>query len=1049
MTVRVANSGPSDARAATARVVAPAGTTIGPLTGDAATACAPAGTTALACRFDLAAGAAPLTWQLPVAIPAGADPGTELGGGCLDTDGDGDCDLALPGLTPDAPLERAVTVTATNPGIAPGATGTAVLSVASTDARAGLTVTIPLESLPAGMTVTGAGDCTAGTSAITCAGIAVTAGGTIDLPLTVRVATTATPGAGWAPSVTVESLPEDFARTVAVASVGSPDVRLALSVAVPAPDTLRAGGTGVLTVTVINRGTSDARGLPASLIAPAGTTFLATPGVCTLASPTRADCTVNLAGGARTDYGLRIQVPVTADPAVALTGGCVDLDRDDACTSRFDQDIPAIDLGEPLDAQVSVTATPGAVTPGGYGTATLHVRADRALPGTTVTVPLAALPTGLTVTGASGPAGSACTVTGSAVTCTGVDLEAGVDSVLRLVLLAAGNLPAGATWTAAGITLTHAGETAASTLTLATAGAPVTALGFEVTTPAGTVAPGELTSMTVLTTNAGPSDAPAVRATVAAPTATTFGTLSGQAATDCTPSSAALLTCTFDQPADGTTRRWVLPLTVATTAAEGDPVTDGCVTSGALTRCGGSATVSGEFAALNPLASRVTLTATPATIRAGASGTATITLDPAADYEDLTLTVPLTDLPAGFRVTAASEGCAVSGTAVTCTGLTLTRGTPLAVTLDVTVASATTWTAAPIVLSASPDDRLTASATLVTAGAAASPVTVTLGDFTVLSPAPGQTTILPVRLTNPGTAAEEYTLTLNAPGGTSPGATLPAGCDANDVTVTCTVTVPAGRTTILSIPFVVDRTARTGDTLTGGCAGEATVCDLALPSLTVTAPTADLTIRHANPAPMADRGTTVLLRLPYANTGRTGADNVRFTVDPPAGTIVSRAAVLLDATTTGSFAAAAAGTIDLSCAASAAGDADTVECRGPDAGTGTGSELWIYLAAAATAKPGTHPVTVTVTTTSPEGDLTDNTATARLTITGGATAPPADADRNAGITDNLARTGRNVAGLILLATMLVAAGTALRLGPGRRRDTPAGSRESRERAGRT
>ncbi|WP_305790136.1 hypothetical protein [Symbioplanes lichenis] len=903
MTVTVANAGPSDATGVTTGLIAPTGTTFGsPLPA----ACAPAAADRLTCRFDLAAGAPPLVWALPVVIPLGADPDTDLGGGCVDRDGDGVCgpgDVTLPGI-----------------------------------------------------------------------------------PLTPA---------------------------------------LALSVAVPDPGTVRPGGTGLITVTVVNRSATDARGLSASVLAPAGTTLLSSPGPCTLATPARADCTLMLPAGGRGEYPIRFQVAATADPATPLTGGCVDVDRDGSCAGRGDRAIPAIELGGPLGADVDVTAVRGTVTPGSYATSVLHVRARRALPGATVTVPLAALPTGLTVTGASGPAGSTCASGDTAITCTGLALEAGVDTVLGLVLAAAPGLPAGVTWIAAGISLSHEGETATATLPLAVTGSPQSAVTYAVTAPTGTLAPGDLTTMTVTATNAGPSDAADTRLTVAAPDLTTFGTLSGRAIADCTRTSDTLLTCTVDVPADATAQQWAFPLLVAPTATEGQTVAGACVTAGSTRECGGSATIGGEFA-LPGLGDTVTLTADPVVVTAGSTGTAQVSVAAESDVDGVTLTVPLASLPAGVTVTGASLGnasCTVGDTAVTCTGVALAAGATSVLDLDVTVAATvaagTAWRATGITL-----DDLVFAATLITTTVAEQAVTVTAGPPSVRGPAPGQTTVFPLSVANPGPAdLDPYTLSVVAPSGTSPGASLPDRCSTQGSTVVCALSLAVGESTTVGIPFTVASGAAVGSTLRGGCVDEALAflpatfdgtcggaLDVALPALTVARPEVDLAIEHVDPPPTTAPGGTVLLRLPYSNNGTTNAADVRFAIGLPAGVTLRRASIRVSSS----------GTIDITCT----GSRGEVRCAGPEAPVGASSELWLTLAVAQSAPAGTHPVTVTISTAGAEGNVIDNVATAYLTVASSSSGGPSS--------PGLAKTGQNIAGLIVLATLLVAAGTIARLAARRR-----------------
>ncbi|WP_153040635.1 hypothetical protein [Actinoplanes sp. TFC3] len=1075
LTVTVRNAGPSDATGVTTSVLAPQSTTFGTLTGQAATNCTPAGDTRLDCRFDLAASAQPLIWSIPVLVAATADPVTTLGGGCLDRSGDNTCgtgDDPLPGIALRRTLGQALTVIAGNAAITPGRTGTATVTVASADARSGLDVTIPFADLPAGLSVTaarqGGTDCVIGTTDVTCSGVTLAAGASTGIALSLSATANATPGAAWSPAVAISQAAARVTRTVTAATVGTATSTLTVTVVPPAAGTVQPGGTGTLAVTVRNSGPSNALAHRLTFTAPGSTTF-GTPPVdyCSVdAAGTTATCTVDVAAAASLQFTLPVTVSATADPGTALGGGCVDTDSDGTC----DSPVPPIELGTPLSGRVRVSVAGATVTPGRTGNAVVRATSSAAVTGATVSLPLAALPAGLTVTGFGGPAGSTCTRTSSAITCSGVTLAAGSTDVISLSVTATPALRAGVAWIASGITLTSGTESVTGSGTLATTGAPVSALTATVTGPTGNLDPGELTSMAVTLSNPGPSDATGVTATVSAPTNSTFGALSGQAAIDCSPSGTTALTCRFDQ-AVGAAKTWTIPVQVSAAAQDQDPVGNGCVSiAGASGVCGGSATVVSQ-AADRPVSETTDVTLAPGTIAAGRSGTATITLSTAVDESALTLTVPLGTLPAGLTVDGASiggTGCPVSATAITCAVDALIAGTDatvqIAVSVAATVATATTWNVTGVKLSnnANPSDFRSAGGVLVTTSAVGYTVTATAGAPSILKPAPGQTTVLPITLTNSGPLdADPYTATFVLPPGTTHG-TLPDRCaeGATASIVTCTVSLAAGESTDLDLPLVIGGGATPGSTISGGCFdGDASgTCgsdtDLALPSLVVSKATVDLDISYSNPRPSGAKGATVLLRLPYSNNGSQSAADVTFLIDPPANTTLTNAAVLLDASAAEFTAAAtSAGTVDIDCEPAPDADANTVTCTGPDASVGSNSELWLYLAIAKTAKAGTYPVNVMISTTSAEGNVVNNTATAQLTVAGSpSTSDPSDADDSdksgddgnggngdnggSGGSDNLAKTGQDLTGLILLAVLMIIGGGAARIAARNRRTRP-------------
>ncbi|AGL17970.1 Putative membrane protein [Actinoplanes sp. N902-109] len=1070
LTVTVRNAGPSDATGVTTSVIAPRDTTFGELTGQAASNCTATGSTRLDCRFDLTATAQPLVWTIPVLVAADADPTTTLGGGCLDTGADGTCDRgdpALPGIPLRRTLGQAITVTADDPTIVPGRTGTATVTVRAADARTGLSVTVPFAALPAGVSVTaarqGSTDCVIGTADLTCSGIDLAAGASTGIALTVATTAAAAPGAVWSPAVSIGQAGAAVTRTVDAATLGAAGTAVTVTVVPPAAGSVLPGGTGTLAVTVANSGPSDAVGYPLTFTAPDNTTFgtPTLPSCAVSTAGTTVTCTVDVAAAAAVRFTLPITVAATAPAGTPLGGGCVGTGSA-TCTP-----IPPIELGTPLSDRVQLSTTGATVTPGSTATATVRATSTSAVTGGTVTLPLTALPAGLTVT----PAGSGCTQTSTAITCTGVDLTAGTRTVLTVRVTATAALRAGVTWTATGITLTSGGETATGSGTLATTGAPSTPFTVAVSGPTGSVLPGDILTMTATVTNPGPSDAVGATATVTAPTNSTFGALSGPVATDCTAAGTTTLSCRFDQIA-GTARTWTIPVVVSATAGFGDVVGTGCVTvTGGVRACGDTATVS-EQASDRPVSTTATVTLTPGTIPAGTSGTASIALTSTVDQPDLTLAVPLAGLPTGMTVDGASLGdtdCTVSATTITCADIALignqTVTVEIAVTAAATVAAGATWTATDVRLfnPDTPADYKSATGTLVTTTAPDYTVTAAVGTPSIPRPAPGQTTVLPITLTNSGPQdANPYTASFVLPTGTSHGP-LPTGCaeGATARIVTCTVALAAGESSEFDLPLVVDSDAAIGSTISGGCfdgSGNGTcgsADDLALPSLTVSAPTVDLDIDYSNPRPSTAKGATVLLRLPYSNNGSQSADDVSFLIDPPAGTTLTRAAVLLDASAADFTATATAtDTVDIDCEPAPDVDANAARCTGPEAAVGASSELWLYLAIAKTARAGTYPVAVTISTTSPEGNTVNNTATAQLTITG-ATDEPGNSDNGTGDdgtddggTDDssagsgstggsggtgLAKTGQDLTGLILLAVLMIIGGGAARVATRNRR----------------
>jgi large repetitive protein len=555
--------------------------------------------------------------------------------------------------------------------------------------------------------------------------------------------------------------------------------------------------------------------------------------------------------------------------------------------------------------------------------------------------------------------------------------------------------------------------------------------------------------VTATITNVGPSDATGTTTTVTAPAQTTFGTLSGQAAIDCTPVSSTQLSCRFDQAVGAAARIWQLPVVVPADADPSLPAGGGCVAVNGSSTCLTTFELADEQALYQPLRNTVTIDTTPVEIAPGADGQPRITITDTSTRDGLSLVVPLETLPTGFTVSdAASESssgeasngtCAVSARQVRCTDMAEEEGT-VTITLTVAVADSVSadakWTATNITLTddSSTTDQLVASGVLVTTGGDADTVTTTFGTPTVNPAAPGQRTVLPIRLRNPGpNAARPHVMTLKVPSGLTPGSPLPADCawDEQSNVVTCTRDLAVGASYTYNIPFVVGRTVSVGTVITGGCLDAepannscADAEDQAMPAISVVSSRVDLELGVKRKTTTARPGGTVLLKLPYSNNGSQTAGGITFSIDPPDGVNLELARVLLDASGSDS------GLADIDCVPDETGDANAVVCEGPDAAVGATSELWLSLRITSAAKKGVHPVRVTISTTSAEGNVVNNTIEALLSIAGSSDGTPTDNANSGGGGggDNLPKTGQNLLGLLFLSVLLVVGGVVLRVG---------------------
>jgi large repetitive protein len=955
-----------------------------------------------------------------------------------------------------------VTLTADNPTTAPGAHGFTTLHVTSGVSRTGLQVVVPANDR-SDLTVTGADvldvACPLTGGAFVCT-IDTTAGVSTDIDVTYTVAAGSAGGFTWTPSIAVRQNGVQATRSPAAARVGSPVATITFTATGPADGATMPGDTATMTVTAHNAGPSDAR--PATLLyrAPAGTTFAApADGRCRLTSDTTGVvCQTPLTAGSDLAVALGIQVPATTAPASRLTGACAEATTTPSCSPAATA-LPAVVLGTPLSARATVTTAAATVTPGRTGTGQVIVTATTPLSGLTLRLPKT-LPDGFTLTGVAGPAGARCDYSGAEIVCTGVDLAGGPTTALSLTVAAASRLRAGASWDVSGITLSNGdGHDAVGAGTIATTGTPLDPLSATVTGPSTSVAPGAGITLAVSISNPGPSDAVAQTATVVAPSQTTFGAdLSGAALRDCSRAGDTLLTCTVNLVANGPAITWVLPLTVSATAADGSTLTGGCLSLNGDQDCADAIdVVDPNLAVGRPITTTGTIELNPATVTPGRTATATVVVSATSDYDAVTLTIPL-PVDDGLSVTAATStagDCTIGDTDITCAGFALTAGTPVTVTLTVAATTGTTdasWNPADVTLAADddadPGHALVAGGLLASTSAPDYAVTVSPGPASVPSPAVGQTSVLPLTLTNGGPSdAAPYTATIVLPSGLSHGA-LPDGCAEGGTAriIECQVPLNAGDQTTISLPVVVDPGTAVGTRLTACVDGDGDdACgggDTGLATLTVAASRVDLSIHYLNPKPRAVPGGRIQVGLPYVNRGNTSASGVTFTIDPPAGVTVVAAAILLDASASGASAETAAPsadqTVDAACTPDPHGDANAVICTGPDAPVGTTSQLWLTLAVAKGLATGTYPLAVTISTTSPEGDVVNNTATATLTVAGSSAPTPAPSHHPGGTGGGtggapLPKTGADVAGLVTLSVMLVAAGITARVAARRRR----------------
>ncbi|GIF23755.1 hypothetical protein BJ973_004366 [Actinoplanes tereljensis] len=869
--VTVTNVGPSDA-AATVTIplgAKPAGITVTASAGG--TPCT-VGATDIVCTGVTVAAAGSATVDVQATAPVSATVGTTWdltgvtaslngtvvsGSGRLLTIGDPDVYLKTVTLTP---------ATAT-PG---GAQVTPTFQVANFGVIAANPTTITIPAAPAGYTVgtvttSGGGTCTA----TGCTGVTVPANGsvTVSVPVTLSAAVTA----NWTGQVSATAGGSTGTATGTLVTA-APQSTLHLTATGPSAGTVLPGQTTTMALSVDNLGPSNAVQTAFDVFAPANSTWGSLTGnPCVAQSATTARCTVDLtAGGPAVALSFPLVISALANPAVAITGGCADLDLNTTC----DATLPSITLRTPLASLLTTTTGPATITPGQSGTATVSLTSLAARTGVQVDIPKSALPTGFTVTGASVPGGT-CSVGPTTVTCSGFALVANTAKSVSLTVAVASSVTPPLVWTVPDLTVTASGETVGAAGTLASAGPVSIVLGATVDQSADrTIEPAGVLVLGLDLRNTGPSDAPAAVFKVAAPTGTTFGAV----AAPCT-ATASLLTCTTALLAGASTGRFTVPLNVAANADPDTPIPATCVDLDGTPGCTGG-DVSVPAANLKvPFTARATIAVTAADVTPGDSAAATVRVTaPRDNLVNLRIAVPLAALPGALSVTGvtgpAGATCGVVAGEAVCSGFTLTGGAHADMVLTVAAPAGATGTvtwAVTGILATSGGESVAIDRDLARLAAPQSTLTAAVvaptGDIL-----PGGTDQVAVTIDNTGPSdAVASVFTVVAPGSATFG-TAPAGCtrpDATHITCTLNLTVAAAPVTY-SIPVIVDAAATPAATLTGGCVQFAGVCATTIPGIHVGTPLALLLTTVAGPATITpgQSGTaTVALTSLAARTG--------------------------------------------------------------------------------------------------------------------------------------------------------------------------------------
>ncbi len=845
VTVGVTNGGPSDAEDAQVEYNPPTGATVDLLA-------LPAGCTGtvatgpITCTVGALAAGDSASFAIPVLVSAAAAGPSSLVGGTVvasatTADPVSANDTQSSTITTSA-RSSDLTSSATTPTIAPGASGSATMTVSNagpSDAAlaigtytppVGATVNVAL--LPAGCAGPTAGpiSCSLGT-------LASGAATSVVIPLV--VAAGATPlvslfgGATGATSASGDPTPSNNTDSAAVnVGPGSADVSTVVST-----PTITPGDTATATITVSNAGPSDADGpLTVGYSPPVGATIVALPLGCTGPLDGPLSCTIAgpLAAGTSGTIDILLAAPADAIPGVSLTGGTASATSPTADPTPGNDTATSEALIGPRSADLVISATTPAITPGTTGIVTVTAQNNGPSDVVSATVTYNP-PTGSTVVVTSLPAGCTgaaagpitCTITGPFIV--------GATPSLDIEVAVASSASASSTLVGGSVTIASsavdpatANNTAPSTITTT---APQSDLAVGITTP--TVSPGGAGNAVITVTNNGPSDNPGpVTVSYSPPAGTTITSLPA----GCTGPLTGPITCTIAGPiANAAAATVTVPISLPANATPGDTLAGGSATA---TSAAGDPTPVNNTAPssllVGPPSSDVSVTVSTPTITPGTTGTAVITMSNIGPSDAPSATVTYSP-PTGVSIVSLPASCtgAIPSGPLTCTiagpiaaGDVATIPVVLSMPANATPGTLTGGTAGVSTPNTDPNstnDSAPSSATVGAASADLSIVTV------VPSITPGTTVTATVTVSNVGPSdAPSATVTFTPPLGVAI-VSLPSNCTGVIPTgpLSCTVTGPIQPGVPLSFPVLlsVPASATPLATLTGSASVTSTVSD--------------------------------------------------------------------------------------------------------------------------------------------------------------------------------------------------------------------------------
>ncbi|MFN8168623.1 MAG: hypothetical protein U0S36_07540 [Candidatus Nanopelagicales bacterium] len=893
----VANAGPSDAVAVSVVDTLPAGVVFDSASGTGWTCTNNASVSVTCTRPGLAAGASAPGITVVVRAP---DQATTLSNTASVSSTTDDPSTGDNTSTASTTVTASADVAITKSGPATVTAGSAVgytLTVTNDGPSDAADVTV-VDTLPPGVawasTTAPGWTCThVGDTSVTCSRATLAAGATSTITVVVDAPDQAAvlSNSATVASSTPDPVPGNNTGTAVTTVTASADLVMAKA----GPASVVAGSSVTYTLTVTNRGPSDAADVSVVDVLPAGVSFVSASGsgwVCTHAGDVSVTCArPGLSAGASDTITVVVTAPVQAT-SITNTASVSSTTADPVPGNNTDTASTTVTAS----ADLAITkAGPPVVTAGGQVSYALSVSNDGPSDASAVSV-TDSLPLGVTFVSASG-GGWTCTNVGDvSVTCTRPALATGATAPVITVVVQAPSQSATLVNTATVSSATPdpvpGNDTASSTATVtASADLSITKAGPPTVDASGTV------TYTLVVRNAGPSDAASVVVTDTLPAGVAFGSATGSGWT-CTATGDVSVSCALPSLAAGATASTIT--VVVTAPAQGGSLTNTATVSSATADPDLANNTSSVTTGVGALADLSITKSGPATVVAGGSVAYLLAVANAGPSDAADVTVTDT-LPAGLvLVSATGSGwsCAAVASTVTCTRPSLATGT-----------------SAPLVtvVATAPDQPATLVNTAAVTSTTADPDTSNNAD----SASTDVTASADLALTKSGPltvdagASISYVLTVSSNGpsdavGLSVTDTLPAGVSfvsasgsgwtctaAGDVSVTCTTAALAAGATAPAITVVVTAPAR-GATLVNRASVTATTADPVpanndASATTQVAGSADLSLVKSGPANVIT-GDRVSYSLVVRNDGPDDAVAVEVVDTLPAGvTFVSAA----------------------------------------------------------------------------------------------------------------------------------------------------------------